>query len=184
MLLTRKLLLPAVSLLTAHVVSHAQQDNALHVTADTPEIEVESRVAGRSFISLPSLSYALEVTQTCDAGLAPTSLSLSVADTRRTFGAEDLSEHALLTLDLTIPAGQIGPIALADFCISVTDTENEAGDRERRSNDKLRIPAVLSLQAALLCASESESRMVYASHSLDVALNCSGDTAAAVNSSR
>ena len=156
------------TLLIFSTLLFAQDAGVLNVNADVPNVAVSARPAGRDFISLPTLRYVFEITQRCRSGFEPASLSLSVADTRRSVTPDALSAPAPIALEMTIPAGQIGPIAIADFCVAQAD----AAVLTQGPVETLRIPAVLSLQAALLCAAETDSHMLYASSSLDVTLNC------------
>jgi len=110
---------------------------------------------------LPSLPYNFELEINCEAGLIPTSLSLSVADTRRSLRAEKLSEAQTASLAFTVPAAQIGPVALDEFCL-----------QSPHSPELLTLPSVLSVQASLLCTNDTERQMIYASAPLAVTLQC------------
>ena len=79
--------------------------------------------------------------------------------------AERLESAAPVEFAVTIPASQIGPVAVEDFCAGNSDDS----DTEQRV---IRIPAVLSAQASLLCESDAGSNITYASESLDVTLHC------------
>ena len=155
----------------ADLPAQTQTSDALRVYADTPVISVEKREAGTNFMRLPSLTYELAIGKRCRGGLEPAILSLSVADTRRSFDADTMSDTADLAVRFAVPAAQIGPIAVEDFCVK---SEMPADENENRTHDleTMTVPAVLSLQASLLCTSESESQMTYASASLDVELEC------------
>jgi hypothetical protein len=133
----------------------------LKVRANMPLVIIETQATGRNFIRLPSLDYTFEVDALCRAGLNPALLSLSVADTRRSLSADDLLSTSRFLVSFTVPATQIGPIAVDRFCLNA---ENE--------HDLLTIPSVLSVQASLLCTSDTDKQMIYASASLDVALKC------------
>lgn len=152
-------------LLTAIVPSHvtlAQSDDsaALKVDADAPVVEINARTAGRNFMRLPSLNYRFDLATKCPIDLEPKSISLSVADTRKSLAEADFTGNQAISVPMTIPASQIGPVAVDGFCVA------DAGD------ETLRIPAVLSVQASLLCANDEKSQMIYASTSLDVTLSC------------
>lgn len=117
-------------------------------------------------MQLPTLDYAIEIEQQCASDLTPAVLSLSVADTRKTYRTDEIASSAPMSIHFTVPAAQIGPIAIADFCVA------EKVADESSQPEMLMIPDVLSLQASLLCASETETTIIYASASLDVALQC------------
>ncbi len=148
-----------------------QLDNELHVRADTPVISVEKREAGSNFIRLPTITYELAIDKRCGGDLEPAILSLSVADTRRSFNADTMSKPENLAIRFAVPAAQIGPIAVENFCVI---SELPADENETRTHalETMTVPAVLSLQASLLCANETESQITYASASLDVELEC------------
>ena len=137
----------------------------LDVSADTPDVSISTRPAGRNFLRLPALRFNFMVAASCSAAAAPVSFSLSVADTRVSMDAERLQSAAPVEFAVTIPASQIGPVAVEEFCARDAD----AADTEQRV---IRIPSVLSAQASLLCESDSGSEMTYASESLDVTLHC------------
>lgn len=130
------------------------------VSADTPVVYVDKRSAGRDFMRLPSLDYWLELDANCPANLEARTISLSVADTRKSLAANVTVGEEKISVPIRIPAAQIGPIAVDGFCVAADAPET------------LRIPAVLSVQASLLCANEDTSRMIYTSKSLDVTLSC------------
>lgn len=154
------------------IAARAQMDGELQIRADSPVIQIEKRVDRRNFIRLPSLTYELDVAKKCGGDLKPAVLSLSIADTRRSFRTDDISADANLAIRFAVPAAQIGPIAVESFCAIAATAENEV-DNKVDAAESMTVPAVLSLQASLLCANETESRMTYASTSLDVTLECS-----------
>jgi len=144
------------------------QAGELALSSVAPDVTVETRAAGRNFIRLPTLEYAFVIDARCRTDLLPASLSLSIADTRITVPADDISTDAPVELTVRIPAGQIGPVAVEGFCI-----RNDAGVQSNEAfREKVSIPAVLSVQASLLCSSETDSEMTYASQAVDVTLTC------------
>lgn len=155
------LLVPIVAFSCATIV----QADELGLAANTPEVGISTRPGGRNFMRLPALRYEFVADTRCSAGLAPGTLSLSIADTRVTREL-DIDSGSRIELSVNVPAAQIGPIAVDRFC---TADNSGSGQDDRRT---LRIPAVLSAQAALLCVSESTSEMTYESESLDVLLRC------------
>jgi len=159
-------------LCVGNTAAQAQMAVELYVRADTPVVQVEKRVDRRNFLSLPSLTFNLEIAKKCGGDLKPSVLSLSVADTRRSFRTDDISADENLTIRFAVPAAQIGPIPVERFCAHAPTAEDEI-DNKVDESVSMTVPAVLSLQAALLCASETESRITYASTPLDVTLECS-----------
>ena len=136
----------------------------LKVAADTPEVTVSTRPPGRNFLRLPDLNYRFIVEASCRDSMSPAAMSLSVADTRVTIPVSVADSGPRHEISVTIPASQIGPVAVNEFCV--------AGDDASPAVAGMRIPAVLSAQAALTCASETQRQITYAAASLDVVLRC------------
>jgi len=113
---------------------------------------------------MPSLQYQFDVDRICDAGSEARSVMISVADTRVRVDVESLTGPNNSQLTLSIPAQQIAPIVLEDFCWAETDTIE--------SQEALLIHGALSAQASLLCGDGATEKTVYASKSLDVLLRC------------
>lgn len=165
-------LIPLLVFLSLTGKAETTPKSSLTVVADTPVASIAPRQVNRKFIQLPTLEYAFEIRTHCMMNRRPTSLLLSVADTRKTLGAADISADAPVALTLRIPAAQIGPIAVEDFC-HVADEDGASNDNAK---DKLTISAALSAHASLRCESESEQKVVYVSQPLDVHLVCERST--------
>ncbi len=170
--LTSVLLLTTTCCLDA--VGQSAETGTLTIDTDTPVVRIEARAAGRSFVRLPSLDYVIQLNPQCAAGLKPRAISLSVADTRKSLATDDISGESATASTFTIPGSQIGPIAMKDFCIAEAGEQESPQTSQNQSDrdQKVTIASVVSLQASLLCASETESRMTYASRGLDVILEC------------
>ena len=138
----------------------------LDVSVNTPTVIISTRPAGRNFMQLPGLEYQFAVDAQCPATLQPSSITISIADTRVSVSGADLSAPMPLSIPVNVPASQIGPIAVDRFCTASPAEASDAPDPQ------LIIPAVLSAQISLLCADEADSEMTYASNSLDVVLDC------------
>ena len=141
-------------------VAQTAGSEAFVVSADTPVVETDRQAAGRNFMRLPSLEYRFDLAASCPESFEAKTISLSIADTRTSLATNEISSDGLTSLTMTIPASQIGPVAVDGICVA-TD-----------SQESIRIPAVLSLQASLLCANDEDSQMTYVSRSLDVTLMC------------
>jgi hypothetical protein len=173
--------------LFAAIVLTSQAGGALADTAQdvavrpqTPVVDVAPRRPGRQFLDLPALEYTFEVEARCDDEWTPESLSLNVADSRIAFRAAQLSDNAPQTIILQVPAKQLAPVAVHDFCLLPDDAtlEETGGPRQAHTRPLLTIRAVLTAQASLLCASEQERRITYVSQPLDVTLTCKAPAAA------
>ena len=142
----------------------------LDVSANTPTVVISTRPAGRNFMQLPSLDYLFAIDARCPAELQPSSITISIADTRVSLSGADVSAPMPLSVPVAVPASQISPIAVDRYCTANQTEESGAPD------PNLTIPAVLSAQISLLCAGESGSEMTYFSNSLDVVLECATES--------
>jgi hypothetical protein len=158
-----------ISVIVLPLRAHAED---LTVSADTPTVVISTRPAGRNFMRLPDLDYRIAIDGQCPTALAPGAISISIADTRIAVGQSELAAADGLHIPVTVPASQIGPVAVGRFCTDATDGDDGA------AADDLRIPAVLSAQVSLLCTGEADNEMTYAATSLDVILHCEAGDAA------
>lgn len=138
----------------------------LSLSADTPDVTISTRPVGRNFMRLPELEYKFVIEPDCDENLSAESVSLSIADTRVLQPVKDLAPGNPLQVSVAVPASQIGPVAVDSFCVAREDNV------DAEPANSMRIPSVLSVQAALLCVSETSSEITYTSESLDVVLHC------------
>lgn len=143
----------------------------LEIAASTPDVEVSTRAAGRNFMQLPSLRYDMVLATSCPERFSARALSLSIADTRIALDAGNMSDGPPFEVSISVPAAQIAPVAVEDFC---TEDDGEAPDSVAQT---LTIPSLLSAQAALTCTSDESTEITYASASLDVLLRCAPDEA-------
>ena len=155
----------ATLLLCSVIPTTVRADSTLALAADTPSVSVGERSSGRNFLELPEVEFSFRIDAQCAADLQPFSLLVSVADTRKTFDANAIVAGDANEFSLLIPASQIAPVTINDFCAA------EAA-AERRDDARVNIPAALSAQASLRCSSESGEQTVYASTPLDVELVC------------
>ena len=141
-----------------------QTDNPeFSIAADAPTVSVSPRPAGRNFIRLPSLEYMLVVRPHCGEGRTPGSLTVNIADTRRTVRAEAINIESPTEITLKVPAAQIAPLAVEGFCVT---------GNGQAAPGELHIAAALVAQASLLCTGEGDQAMVYVSRPLAVSLIC------------
>jgi hypothetical protein len=153
----------------------ALAESDLTLSADTPTAQVKPRSAERAPLVLPELEYNFRIQANCHDDLEATSISLAVADTRRTFDHAQITSGELNAVNLRIPANQIAPVLIADFCIAPTDAGQISPATGRQH--PMTVRSALSAQASLLCVAEGHRSMKYASATLDVQLVCehSGD---------
>jgi hypothetical protein len=156
-------------LLAITAAGPAAGKDSLVVAADAPLVALVPRDPGRHFVRLPTLEYKFEIRTHCSDGRSAESLSLSVADTRKSLPAREIISDGPTEIRLRIPASQIAPIVIEDFCIVQLA---EDGDRTGEAPTQIVFPAALSAQASLLCAGDEDKAMTYASRTLDVSLVC------------
>lgn len=143
----------------------------LSIRADVPEISVNPRPPGRSYVILPELSYRFQLEPRCPAGFRPASVSLAIADTQSRFAAEGDGLEA----ELTVPAAQLAPLPLTDFCelpAGSTEAVGEAAAQPAGAGGRLEVGAALSAQASLTCADGERERMTFVSTPLALTLVC------------
>ena len=151
----------------------AMAEGDLILSADTPTAVVKPRSATRAPLALPDLEYNFRIQAACHGDLEAASMSLAVADTRRTFDYLQIRSGELNAVTLRVPAGQLAPVLLANFCVA--RTESDPAIASRGPQLPLTIPSALSAQASLLCIAEDRQLMRYASATLDVQLVCEYD---------
>jgi len=163
---------PALCAILIASIANAQGDQRLLLEVDTPIVNIEERGATQNFVRLPALEYAFRISAVCTGESKPASLLLSVADTRRSLQADEIDADGATAISLNIPAGQLAPVVVRNFCVQ---TEIESDDNAANNvpqEEQLTLPATLSVQASLRCASETTEQTVYMSKPLDITLIC------------
>ncbi len=166
---TTSCFVPVVFLLGATAAAPAVGKDTLSVAADAPAVALAPRNPGRNFVRLPTLEYKFDIRTKCSDERLPVSLSLNVADTRKSLPADKIVSDGPTEVSLRIPAGQIAPLVIEDFCV-VQDEGDDDGMSEAQT--QITIPAALSAQASLLCEGDEDKAMTYVSRPLDVLLVC------------
>jgi len=140
----------------------AENAASLGVDADPAVVTIKPHSEGRRRIRPPALEFLLRVDAQCDANAEIASISISIADTQKALTATDLSEAAPIATRITIPARQVSPIAVDNFC----PLESPAAGGELVVRD------ALTAHVSLRCRSETGESITYASRALDVVLHC------------
>ena len=146
----------------------ASEEPAIEIRSSTPSVVLAPRTYGR-FIRLPSLEIEFKVRPSCPRGSQPQSVTLSVADTRKSIGVENLTARQISTITLQVPGKQIAPIAAADFCRISDD------DRSVFEGRELTFADALTAHASLRCSADSDDSITYVSHALNVNIRCEED---------
>ena len=112
-------------------------------------------------VNLPALEFELRAAFKCKG--EPVSVTLSVADTFRTLGGDDLKGLRAAEVVLTVPPRQLALAANENFCVADDpDTTNE-----------LLVRGLTTVHASLRCAGDTGPSVHYASAPLAVKLICS-----------
>ncbi len=146
----------------------ASEEPTIEIASSTPSVVLAPRPYGR-FIRLPSLEIEFSVRPSCPGDSQPQSVTLSVADTRKSIGVENLTARQIATITLQVPAKQIAPIAAADFCRISGD------DGSVYEGKELTFADALTAHASLRCSADSDDSITYVSHALNVKIRCEED---------
>jgi hypothetical protein len=168
----------AVSFLAMAAIAPANDSAPTHslaISPSTPQVDISPRNPGRNYIRLPTLEFTFEIAANCSVLFSPQSVSLNIADSRETISIDgSAGSVADVQLSLNVPAKQLAPLVVENFCVAPATVDSQDGDGKHNfSNDGNMIArSVLSAQAALLCVYEDKQEMVYQSSPLDIALVC------------
>ena len=141
----------------------AEDSHSLEISAVAPTVTIAPRSRRNNLIRLPALEYVFEVSAECAEPFDAGSLSLTVADSRRSLDAEELAQTGAVRL--TVPANQLAPVPVSGFCVGPEERDDDGAAT-------LTLRSALSASASLLCVSDTERKMTYASAGLDVVLVC------------
>jgi hypothetical protein len=167
------ILLVVVAVLTPHP---ANSDSAgrMRITAQAAVIELDALADGNRLVPQQALEFTLTVEPQCAPDTRAESISISAADTRRTYGSSDFTEKSVLETQLTIPRKQVSPIAVNGFC----QTNREAN----LTSQELHIEDAFSAHISLRCAGEEKHSIIYMVQPLDLRLQCNAADDAAESS--
>ena len=135
---------------------------SLDVDADPAVVAIKPLAESRKLIKPPALEFTLRIDAQCDAKAEIASISISIADTQKALTTIDRDDTAPIATRITIPARQVSPIAVQDFC------PMQAPD----AGQELIVRDALTAHVSLRCTSEAGESITYASRALDVALHC------------
>ena len=158
------LVLLSTTLLAITGATRGNDDIQPIARAEPVSVEIAPQPAGRRLIRLPSLEFTLQIEPRCEADTRVASVSISVADTRRTYDAAQFDKQPRLETSINIPQRQIGPLSIGQFCIASDDLQ-EAGQ-------VMRVPDALTAQVSLRCANDAGQSIIYETLALEVRLLC------------
>lgn len=151
------------AMLPTFAAGTGSQPPPLVISAEFATVSMPVQPAERHLFELPSLEFPVRIAPGCPGGTDVESVSVTVADSRHVFRAERFEDEAVLEAILAVPAQQLAPLPVANFCV-------EAAPGTEQS---LRIPGVLTAHASLRCSSPSGDRVFYEVLSLGVEIACS-----------
>lgn len=141
------------------------EDANLTVHSETAVADIHPVAEGRKLIRLPTLEFTLTVRVECGQSESPSTVSISIADSRTTIAEGELRQGSEVNSNLSVSAKQLAPVAVTSFCV--------AG--EPQSQKVLLKRSLLTAQASLRCESEKSQSVSYVAVPLDVELNCLDD---------
>ena len=138
-------------------------DGVLSLQAKATSATLEPRDEPQQLVVLPALETAVIATIACAVGARPVSLTVSISDTYQRFGPEQLADSSIFEATFNLPAGQLAPVAVANFCVTHDVTNDQV----------LELPGVATAQVSLRCVSEDNSTsMHFGSLPIPVNLYC------------
>jgi stage V sporulation protein SpoVS len=138
----------------------AEVSGRLGVAADPALATVKPLTEGRRLIRLPSLEFELNIDAECTADSVPKSVSISIADTRKTLNGDELQDINGGAVPFAIPARQVSPVAVDGFCA------------EDGNGNQLLVRDAVTAHLSLRCTNEEKESITYTSQGLDVMLEC------------
>jgi len=153
-MLTHVLLLPGFYFVFTEV-------DRLSVLAEPAVAVLALQEAGDNLVRLPDIEFRLSLSPDCASGGRPESLSITIADTQRTLRGEELQAARKVDISVRVPAGQIAPLALREFCIDPVF-----------EGDSVLITSALAAQVSLRCSQADDQSIVFAAEPLDIRVDC------------
>lgn len=133
----------------------------LLVEAEPAVAVIPVQQSGRRLVHMPELEFLLRVSPHCANGGQPESVSVTIADTRKTLRGDALQADGSIELSINVSADQLAPFALQEFCIG-PESEGES----------ILLTSALTAHASLRCAREREPSIVFAVEPLDIRADC------------
>lgn len=153
-MLTHLILLPGLYFVFADI-------DRVRVHAEPAVAVLPLQQGGRNLVRLPDVEFRLGISTYCANGGRPESLSITIADTQRTLRGEELQATRTVDISVRVPAGQIAPLALREFCIDPVF-----------EGDSVLITSALAAQVSLRCSRADDQSIVFAAEPLDIRVDC------------
>ncbi len=133
----------------------------LRAEAQPASVEL-TPVSGDRPVRLPALGFSLTVEPACGGDAEPRSLSISVADTRLHFTAEELASATVVEATLILPRRQLAPVRIDHFCRAGVDD----------GPSRFVLEDAFTARLSLRCGPDDRQTIVYETLPLDVELQC------------
>lgn len=133
------------------------------VESDPAVIEILPQPPGPRLIRLPEISFAMQIEARCNSDLLAESVSISIADTRVNLTYAELTDKGVAQKTIRVPAHQIAPLTIENFCIA---------DAATNIATPMQVRDALSAQVSLKCAAAGRQSMLYQTVALGVTLAC------------
>lgn len=174
--LVKRSALMAAALAASYGAQSGETEQVFTLQTSTPTVTIAPVAAGRQAILLPGISLSIAVTPACDSGWQARSLSLSIADIRRSATVAKQAGQDEISFDFEIPGAQLAPVVIEDFCVIDGAPAGE--------DAPLRLTGYMSAQAALRCSRDEEEKVTYSSKAFDVLVSCARPNDAATGNDR
>lgn len=142
-------------------------DARLTVSVSPAVVELTPLPADRP-LRLPTLEFPAQIEASCPGTGRIDSVSISIADSGRSYRAADFDAGSRLETTLILPQQQTGPLDIGNFCSAGTAITDDSA----APLGVLRFDELFSAHASLRCSVEAEPVIVYETLSLDVELRC------------
>jgi hypothetical protein len=145
----------------------AQSAGQIIATSEPAAAEIAPLPVGRRLIALPALEFLFIIEPRCESDMRVESVSISVADTRKTLQIDEINDSLILETRIAIPRRQASPLAVADFCVT-TELANQ-------SPNALLVQDAFTAHLSMRCANEERQSIVYSTEGLDLLLSCKSE---------
>ncbi len=145
------------------MTASADVELTLHVNEASTQIEPHNQLDTQ--VRLPSLEVSLLARFNCPPDAVAHSITVSVADSHRRYGTEEIADADMLEISIDVPATQIAPVSLTNFCVEGIPMKEAF----------VVLHGVATAQVSLHCRKQSDASLHFASAALPLRLFCGGD---------
>lgn len=143
-------------------------DGVLTVQVKESTANLQPGDAKQREVRLPALDVILTASLVCPARAKAAALTVSVSDTHHYYGPELLADAVSLEAAFSVPARQLAPVIISDFCVTGGPMDDQG----------LRLHGVATAQISMRCRDENDATSLhFTSIPLPVRLYCRPDAA-------